>query len=54
MGDVIPFPRPYRRRPWTPADITREQCVLVWQWMQKERRLKAERAAKRAAKRRRG
>lgn len=51
MSNVIPFPR-YLVRPWHPSHATPEQCAMAWQHLQKEQRLKKERADRRAWKKR--
>lgn len=48
-GNVVMFPA-WARRKWRPSDITREQSEMVAQWRKKQRQLKAERAWKRAQK----
>ena len=49
-GNVVLFPRPASRRRWQPSDITPEQSAMVMQWRRAQRRIKAERAAERARK----
>lgn len=49
-GNVVLFPS-WARKKWQPSDITPEQSAMVMQWRRKQRRIKAERAAARARKR---